>query len=92
MNEKLLNLYDRCMKHNISISIKYLLSDSMVEVQGKTLLYNKAIQDYDLVKLEKLISIEEARLIDVDLLEHTINEIFYELIDKKGECNGNNIR
>ena len=83
MKEKLLEIYNKCMEHNISISIKYLLSDAAIEIEGHKLVYNSINGKYSNIKCCKWISIEEIKTANIDLIELTINEIFNALNNYK---------
>ena len=71
------------MEHNISISIKYLLSDAAIEIEGHKLVYNPTNGKYSNIKCDKWISIEEIKTANIDLIELTINEIFNALNNYK---------
>lgn len=84
MNEKLLEIYDECIKRNISISIKYLLSDAVIEIIGTTLFYNPVNKKYETLKCEKWVSIHGMRSVNgPDLVLLAIYEIFNQLINVK---------
>lgn len=34
LEPKILEIYDKCMRHNITIEIRFLLSDAAIEVRG----------------------------------------------------------
>lgn len=86
MTEKLLEIYDECMKHNISISMKYMLSHACIEVAGVMLAYDKKAREYKPLKCEKWVSIHEMKRVNgVDLVAYTIEEIFNQLNNRKDE-------
>lgn len=84
MNEKLLEIYDECIKRNISISIKYLLSDAVIEIIGTTVIYNSVNKKYETLKCEKWVSIHGMRSVNgPDLVLLATYEIFNQLTDAK---------
>ena len=83
MNEKLLELYERCMRHNISISIKTCLSDGWVEIQGDTLAYHKNDEMYEHLRIQKVVTVEDMESYAIDIVEYTINIIFQELLEER---------
>lgn len=83
MDEKLLELYERCMRHNISISIKTCLSDGLVEIQGNTLAYHKNDVMYEHLRIQEVITVEDMKNYAIDIIEYTINKIFQELIEER---------
>ena len=83
MNEKLLELYERCMRHNISISIKTCLSDGWVEIQGDTLAYHERTVEYEHLRIQKVVTVEDMESYTIDIVEYTINEIFQELLEER---------
>lgn len=86
MNEKLLEIYDKCMKHNIPISMKFMLSDAAIEVTGEILAYDKSSKKYEHLRHEKWVSIHEMKRVNnIDLVASTIDEIFNALNNRKDE-------
>lgn len=86
MNEKLLEIYEKCKEHNISISIKYLLSDAVIEVEGVTLAYDSKNRKYEKLKCDKWVSIQQMRVVNnIDLVVSAINEIFIALNNRKDQ-------
>jgi hypothetical protein len=83
MMEKLLKIYNKCMEHNISISIKYLLSDAAIEIEGRKLVYNSANGKYSEIKCDRWVLIEEIKTANIDLIELSINEIFNALNNRE---------
>lgn len=93
MNEKLLEIYDKCMKHNISISMQFMLSDAVIEVTGETLAYDTRAKKYKILKNEKWVRIHEMKeVIGVDLVVLAIDEIFNNLNNRKNELKGKDDR
>lgn len=86
MNEKLLEIYDKCKKHNISISISYLLSDAVIEVEGVMLAYDSKNKKYEELRYDKWVSIHEMKEVNnIDLVVLAIDEIFNVLNNRKDE-------
>ena len=86
MNEKLLEIYDKCMEHNITITIQYLLSDASIEIVGRMLAYNSKTRQYEKLYRDKWVSIHEMKSVNnVDLITFAIDEIFDELNSRKDE-------
>ena len=83
MNEKLLELYERCMRYNISISIKTYLSDGWIEIVGNTLAYHKRTVEYEHLRIQKVVTVEDMESYTIDIVEYTINQIFQELIEER---------
>ena len=84
MNEKLLEIYERCINHNISISIKYLLSDAAIEVAGVTLAYDSKNMKYEKLRCKEWVSIHEMKNVNqIDLVELAIDKIFNALNNLK---------
>ena len=85
MNQKLLDIYEKCMKHNITISINYLLSDAAIEVEGKTLIYSEQEHIYNTIRYNKWISIHDMKNVvgDVDLLTLTVDDVFKHILNMK---------
>ena len=83
MHEKLLELYERRMRHNISISIKTCLSDGWVEIQGDTLAYHKNDEMYEHLRIQEVITVEDMESYAIDIVEYTINIIFQELLEER---------
>lgn len=83
MSEKLLEIYNKCMEHNISISIKYLLSDAAIEIEGHKLVYNSANGRYNEIKCNKWVLIKEIKTANIDLIELAIDGIFNALNNHK---------
>lgn len=86
MNEKLLEIYNKCMEHNISISIRYLLSHASIEVKGVILAYDSKNKEYKPLSYDKWVSIHEMKeLNNIDLVVLAIDEIFNALNNRKNE-------
>ena len=83
MTEKLLELYERCMRHNISISIKTYLSDGWIEIVGDTLAYHERTVEYEHLRIRKVVTVEDMESYTIDIVEYTINQIFQELIEER---------
>ena len=83
MNEKLLELYERCKKHNITITIKTCLSDGWFEIRGDTLAYYKKVGKYEHLYNQKVVTIDELESYTIDIIEYTINKIFQELMEER---------
>lgn len=85
MNEKILQIYEKCMKHNITVTINTMLSHNVIKITGECLAYNRKTKEYDHLRYNKLISIDEIRDCNIDILECNINELFYQLLEKRKE-------
>ena len=83
MNEKLLELYERCKRHNIGITIKTCLSDGWFEIRGETLAYWKNRGKYEHLYNQKVVTIDDLESYTIDIFEYTINQIFQELIEER---------
>ena len=87
ISKELLALYDKCMEHNVSIKIEYMLSDACIEVTGKSIAYKGCAIGYIPITITKLVSIAEMNAVKdgVNLISVAIDEIFHEVLLKKEE-------
>lgn len=86
MANKLVELFNRCKKHNITISIKPSLPDDSIDIRGECLSYVRELDDYEILRVTNRISIstlERYSSIYTDVMEHEINNIFFELMRKR---------
>ena len=86
MNEKLLEIYNKCRQHNIIISTRYFLSDVLIEVVGVMFVYDSKNKEYKPLCCKKWVSIHEMKDVDnIDLVVLAIDEIFNALNNRKDE-------
>lgn len=85
MDDKLLEVYEKCMKHNITISINYLLSDACIEVVGSTLIYHGPAIGYKVYKYDKWVSIDNIRESLCECVIPAIDCVFAAILNKREE-------
>ena len=85
MNEKLIELYDRCKKHNINISIKTCLSDACLKIQAECLAYCKRKGEYEHIRYMSRISIDDIGSSNIDIFEMLLNSMIRQISMKRKE-------
>lgn len=74
MSDKMLELFDKCMKHGITITIRPCLLDARIEIRG----------EYKHLACVQFVSIEEMRSCKIDIFEYAVDYVINKLLEKGG--------